>query len=102
VDDADDVGGGGGRRADPVLFGAACSVYVRAARLTLLEKGVAHRLVEVDIFAPEGPPGDYLRRQPFARIPAFEHAGFRLYETGAITRSRICSIRPARSRPGPA
>jgi len=70
---------------EPILFGAAYSVYVRAARLALEEKRVPYRLVEVDIFAPEGPPPDYLERHPFKRVPAFEHEEFRLYETGAIT-----------------
>lgn len=70
----------------PVLYGAPYSVYVRAARLALAEKGVAYRLVPVDVFAPGGPPVEYLERHPFERIPAFEHRGFRLYETGAITR----------------
>src|SRR5262249_35986342 len=70
---------------EPILFGAAYSVYVRAARLALEEKRVAYRLVEIDIFAADGPPADYLERHPFQRIPAFEHDGFRLYETGAIT-----------------
>jgi glutathione S-transferase len=71
---------------EPILFGAAYSVYVRAARLALAEKRIPYRLIEVDIFAPEGPPPDYVQRHPFKRIPAFEHEGFRLYETGAITR----------------
>jgi glutathione S-transferase len=71
---------------EPILFGASYSVYVRAARLALEEKRVPYRLVEVDIFAGDGPPADYLERHPFKRIPAFEHDGFRLYETGAITR----------------
>ncbi len=71
--------------SDPILFGATYSVYVRIARLALAEKAVAYRLVEVDIFAEGGPP-DYADRHPFGRIPAFEHDGFRLYETGAITR----------------
>lgn len=70
----------------PVLYGAAYSVYVRAVRLALAEKGVAYRLVPVDVFVPGGPPPEHLARQPFGRIPAFEHAGFALYETGAITR----------------
>jgi glutathione S-transferase len=61
-------------------------VYVRAVRLALEEKGVSYRLAEVDIYSPDGPPPDYLRRHPFGRIPAFEHAGFSLYETVAITR----------------
>ena len=69
---------------DPILFGAAYSVYVRVARLALAEKGVPYRLEEVDVFG--GPPADYVRRHPFGRIPAFEHDGFRLYETAAITR----------------
>jgi glutathione S-transferase len=72
--------------SDPILFGAAYSVYVRIARLALAEKGVPYRLVEIDVFAEGGPPADYATRQPFGRIPAFEHDGFRLYETGAITR----------------
>ena len=72
--------------AMPTVFGAAYSVYVRAVRLALAEKGVEYRLEEVDIFADHGPPPDYEQRQPFLRIPAFEHDGFRIYETGAITR----------------
>jgi len=68
----------------PVVFGAAYSVYVRAVRLALEEKGVAYRLEEVDVFAAGGPPRAYLRRHPFGRIPAFEHDGFRLYESRAI------------------
>lgn len=70
----------------PLLLGATYSVYVRSAQLTLEEKGVPYRLEEIDIFAPGGPPPAYLERQPFGRIPAFEHDGFRLYETGAIIR----------------
>ena len=72
--------------ARPVLYGASYSVYVRAARLALVEKGVAHDLVEVDVFAPGGPPAEHLARHPFGKIPAFEHDGFRLYEAGAISR----------------
>lgn len=72
--------------AEPTLHGAPYSVYVRAARLALEEKGVAHRLVPVDVFAEGGAPPEHLQRHPFGRIPAFEHRGFRVYETGAITR----------------
>lgn len=72
--------------ARPVLHGARYSVYVRTALMALLEKGVAFDLVEVDIFAPGGPSPEHLRRHPFGRIPAFEHDGFALYETAAITR----------------
>ncbi|MBP1858836.1 glutathione S-transferase family protein [Rhizobium herbae] len=70
----------------PILFGADYSVYVRAVRLALFEKGVDYDLVPIDVFAETGPPPPYLTRQPFGRIPALEHDGFQLYETGAITR----------------
>jgi glutathione S-transferase len=56
------------------------------ARLALAEKLVAHRFEEIDIFDASGPPASYLKRHPFGRIPAFEHDGFELYETAAITR----------------
>ena len=70
----------------PCLYGADYSVYVRTARLALTEKTVDYDLVPVDVFAPDGPPRAYLSRQPFGRIPAFEHGDFALYETGATTR----------------
>lgn len=70
----------------PVLYGARYSVYTRIPRMALEEKGVAYRFEEVDVFAPGGPPAGYLARQPFGRIPAFEHDGFRLYESGAVSR----------------
>lgn len=68
------------------LYGADYSVYVRIVRLALEEKGVEYRLVPVDIFAEEERTPEYLARHPFAKIPAFEHDGFSLYEASAITR----------------
>jgi glutathione S-transferase len=70
----------------PVVYGADYSVYVRIVRLALEEKGIGYELVPVDIFAADGIPGWYLDHQPFGRIPAFEHDGFRLHETSAIAR----------------
>ena len=71
----------------PRVFGAGYSVYVRVVRLVLDEKRVTYELVEIDVFSPDGPPPEHVaHRHPFGRIPAFEHDGFRLYETGAITR----------------
>ena len=70
----------------PILFGADYSVYVRIARMTLIEKGVDHAHVPVDVFAESGLPDWYREYHPFGRIPAFEHGGLRLYETAAIAR----------------
>jgi glutathione S-transferase len=68
------------------VFGATYSTYVRTVRLTLEEKGVPYDLVNVDVFAPGGPPNDYLNIHPFGRIPSFEHDGFRMYEAVPIAR----------------
>ncbi|TIN79027.1 glutathione S-transferase family protein [Mesorhizobium sp.] len=70
----------------PVVYGADYSVYVRIVRLALEEKGIGYEVVPVDIFAADGVPGWYFDHQPFGRIPAFEHDGFRLHETSAIAR----------------
>ena len=72
--------------SDPVLYGLSRSVYTRIARLALEEKGVRYTLEEVEIFDSGGAPAEHRARQPFGRIPAFEHDGFTLYETDAITR----------------
>ncbi len=69
-----------------VVFGADYSTYVRSARMTLEEKGVAYRLQPVDVFAGEGRTPGHLARHPFGKIPAFEHDGLSLYETSAIAR----------------
>jgi glutathione S-transferase len=72
--------------SQPVVHGASYSVYTRILRLVLAEKGVSYRLQEVDIFSEDGIPDSYMERQPFGKIPAFEHDGFCLFETGAIAR----------------
>ncbi|MCP4875939.1 MAG: glutathione S-transferase family protein [Gammaproteobacteria bacterium] len=68
------------------LLGLRISVYTRIASLALEEKGVDYELEEVDIFADNGPPEEYLAHNPFGTIPSLIHGDFYLYETGAITR----------------
>jgi glutathione S-transferase len=70
--------------ARPIVYGPAGSTYVWSARLALAEKGVAHDLVELGF--GEHREGPHLARHPFAKVPAFEHDGFSLYETQAILR----------------
>lgn len=71
---------------DPLVIGPAYSVYVRSVRIALEEKGVAYRLEQFDVFDDADIPAGYLDRHPFKRVPAFEHGGFALYESGAILR----------------
>lgn len=68
------------------LYGAPYSVYTRSARLALIEKGVDYTLETVDVHGPGGLPPQHLTRQPFGKIPALDHDGFALFETGAILR----------------
>jgi glutathione S-transferase len=72
--------------SDPIIYGPAYSTYARSVRLALEEKGVPYKLEAVDVIQGAGSAADHLRRQPFAKVPAFEHDGFALYETAAIER----------------
>jgi glutathione S-transferase len=69
-----------------IVYGPAFSTYVRTARLALEEKGVAYELRHVDFASGEIKQPAHLARHPFGYVPAFEHDGFALYETSAITR----------------
>lgn len=71
--------------AKPILYGPGYSTYTRAARIAMEEKGVDYDLVEVDILGG-GMPDEHLARQPFGKVPAFEHDGLALHETAAIMR----------------
>jgi glutathione S-transferase len=68
----------------PIVYGPALSSYVWSTRMALAEKGVAHEWVEVPFGDHREEP--HLTRHPFAKVPAFEHDGFTLYETQAILR----------------
>jgi glutathione S-transferase len=65
------------------LYGMAGSPNMQGAMLGLAEKGVEYELVEVP---PPFKTPELLARNPFGRVPVFEHDGFVLYETQAILR----------------
>jgi glutathione S-transferase len=70
----------------PVIFGTPFSTYVRTVRMVLEEKSAPCELVDVKVIAGEHKQPEHLARNPFGTVPAFEHDGFKLYETGAIIR----------------
>jgi glutathione S-transferase len=70
----------------PIVHGPSFSTYTRSVRLALEEKGVPHQLVEVDILGGAHKQPPYSNRQPFGKVPAFEHEGNTFYETSAILR----------------
>jgi glutathione S-transferase len=69
----------------PIVYGPAYSTYTRSVRMALVEKGVDYDLVEVD-FLQAPMPAAQIERQPFVKVPAFEHDGFELFEVTAIER----------------
>jgi glutathione S-transferase len=70
----------------PVIYGAEMSTYVRTVRLAFEEKPAQYEIVDVSLMKNEQKEPAHLARHPFAKMPAFEHDGLALYETGAIVR----------------
>ncbi len=67
-----------------VVHGIPGSPYVRSALLGFEEKQVPYRFAVMPFGAAR--TSEYLRLQPFGRIPSMEHDDFCLYETQAILR----------------
>ncbi len=67
------------------LYGYEHSVYSWIARLVLREKNVAFDWNEIDPFATS-PSQEYLKINPFNRVPTLINGSIVLYETQAITR----------------
>ena len=71
--------------SDITVYGIPGSPFLRSVEIGLREKGVDYQFVPVNPGELKTP--DYIeQRHPFGRIPAFEHEGFRIYETQAILR----------------
>jgi glutathione S-transferase len=70
----------------PIVYGPSFSTYTRSVRLALQEKGVPHELVEVDVLGGAHKQPPHSARQPFGKVPAFEHDGNTFYEASAILR----------------
>ena len=72
--------------ASPIVYGPNFSTYVRATRLTLVEKPAPYQLSEIAFMQGAHKQDEFLKRNPFGKVPAFEHDGLKLYETSAIIR----------------
>jgi glutathione S-transferase len=60
------------------------STYSRRVRIACLEKGIDIQLVELDMAKGAHRAPDYLRLNPYGRVPTLEEDGFVLYESTAI------------------
>jgi glutathione S-transferase len=69
---------------DFTVYGIPGSPFVRAALVTLEEKGAGYCLTALAPGSLKTP--EHLSRHPFGRRPALDHGTVRLYETQAIVR----------------
>jgi glutathione S-transferase len=60
------------------------STFSRRVRIALLEKKIPHEIVEVDMAAKQHRSPEYLKINPYGRVPTLEEDGFVLYESTAI------------------
>jgi glutathione S-transferase len=72
--------------ATPIIYGTDLSTYVRTARMAFEEKPAQYERVDVSVIEGEVKQPAHLARNPFGTVPAFEHDGFKFYETSAIVR----------------
>ena len=70
----------------PIVYGTELSTYVRSVRMAFEEKGAPYTLHDVNIVKGEQKQAAHTARNPFGTVPAFEHDGFKLYETSPILR----------------
>jgi glutathione S-transferase len=88
--------------ATPIIYGPNFSTYVRSTRLALEEKPVAYELSEIAFMQGAHKQDAFLNRNPFGKVPAFEHDGLALYETGGIIRYIDRAFGGAKLQPGDA
>src|SRR3546814_13693540 len=60
------------------------STYARRVLITLLEKGLQHEAVLIDMAARQHPGTEYLALNPYGRVPTLGEARLGLYESSAI------------------
>jgi len=65
----------------PIVYGPRYSTYTRSVIMALMEKRVPHDVVHVDMDKREHKAPEHLARHPFGMLPAFEHNGFKIYES---------------------
>jgi glutathione S-transferase len=70
--------------SEVVVYGVPGSPFMRSVLVALEEKHAPYRIEPLAPGAQRS--AEYLRLQPFGRVPAIRHDGFELYETQAILR----------------
>src|SRR5262245_54905116 len=66
------------------LYWHPFSIMPWRVRIALAEKGVAHELVQVDVFSLKDQTSEFFRLNPFGQIPVIEDDGVVISESIAI------------------
>jgi len=72
------------------IYGHFFSAPVNQVRLTASALGIKHDYQHIDIPGGETKSAEYLAINPFGRVPALDDNGFKLGESGAISRYLAC------------
>lgn len=72
------------------LYGSAMSTA--RVLVTILEKELPYEVVFVDIAKGEQKKEDYLKMQPFGKVPVMDDDGFVMFESRAICRYLARSV----------
>jgi glutathione S-transferase len=67
--------------SDLHLYSYAACPFAQRTRITLLEKGLAFELTEIDI---NSKPQGWENISPYGKVPLLQHAGGTIYESGII------------------
>ncbi len=63
------------------IYSAALCPYAHRSRLTLLEKGVPFKLIEIDL---QNKPKDFTEISPYGKVPVLKHGNNRVWESSII------------------
>ncbi|MGF1566675.1 MAG: glutathione S-transferase family protein [Nodosilinea sp.] len=63
------------------IYSAALCPFAHRSRLTLLEKDVPFKLIEVDL---KNKPADFQSISPYGKVPVLKHGGQRVWESAII------------------
>lgn len=66
------------------VYGAAASTCTKRVLTALEEKNVSYELVPVNFAVAEHKSPEFLKKQPFGKIPVLEDDGFLVFESRAI------------------
>lgn len=68
------------------VYGVAASTCTKRVLATLVEKNVPYELITLDFATAEHKGAEFLKKQPFGKIPALEDDGYIVYESRAISK----------------